>query len=83
VTVRVAEHVNPLGGLDRRCRTRAWLQSGEGVRAETVSEPIDEGVDRALTRLAERVALALALDPPAPVTGFRPAARPRRRSRVR
>jgi len=71
VTVRVAEQVNPLGGLDRRCRTRVWLQSGEGVQAETVTGPVDEGVGRALTRLAERVALALDRDPPARVAGLR------------
>jgi hypothetical protein len=77
VTVRVAGQVNPLGGLDRRCRARAWLQPGDGVRAETVGGPIDETVDRALVRLAERVDLALALDPPARFNLPRPPGRPR------
>jgi len=77
VTVRVAEQVNPLGGLDRRCRTRAWLQPGDGVRAETVGGPIDETVDRALVRLAERVDLALALEPPARFDAPRPPGFPR------
>lgn len=79
VTVRVGEQANPLGGLDRRCRTRAWLQPGDGVRAETVGGPADEAVDRALIRLAERVAVALALDPPARFDLLRPPGRPRRR----
>jgi hypothetical protein len=75
VTVRLTEQVNPLGGLDRRCRTRAWLQSGDGVRAETVGGPIDEAVDRALRRLAERVDLAF--EPPARFDLPRPPGRPR------
>ena len=82
VTVRVAEQVNPLGGLDRRCRTRAWLRPGDGVRAETVGGPTGEAVDRALIRLAERVALALALDPPARFDPPRPPGRARRSGRA-
>ena len=82
VTVRVAEQVNPLGGLDRRCCTRVWLQSGGGVQAETVSGPVDEGVGRALTRLAERVTLALDRDPPARFDAPRPPGRPRRGRRT-
>ena len=83
VTVRLTEQVNPLGGLDRRCRTRAWLQPGDGVRAETVGGPIDEAVDRALIRLAERVALALDRDRPAWVDGLGPPAGHRRRPGAR
>lgn len=59
VTVRVAELDGPLGGLDRRCRTRAWLQSGDSVRAEVVNGRIDNAVGRAVARLADRVAFAL------------------------
>jgi hypothetical protein len=83
VTVRVAEADNPLGGLDRRCRTRAWLQSGECVRAEVVNGRIDNAAGRAVARLADRVAFALD-------GGFHPAlcplpsaARPRRRTQGR
>jgi hypothetical protein len=81
VTVRLAEQVNPLGGLDRRCRMTACLQSGDGVRAETLSGPSDDAVGRAVTRLAERVALSLDTESPRRVDAPRPAVgrgRPRR-----
>ncbi len=77
VTVRLAEQVNPLGGLDRRCRMRAWLQSGHGVRAEAISAPSDDAVGRAVTRLAERVALTLDTGSPGLVDALRPAVSPR------
>jgi len=59
VSVGVAELANPLGGLDRRCRMRAWLRPGDDVRVEVINGRIDAAVGRAATRLAARVACAL------------------------
>jgi hypothetical protein len=59
VSVRVAELASPLGGLDRRCRMRAWLQAGNGIAVEVINGQIDAAVGRAATRLAARVASAL------------------------
>jgi hypothetical protein len=61
VSVRVAELANPLGGLDRRCRMRAWLlaQDGNGIRVEVINGRVEAAVGRAATRLAARVAYAL------------------------
>jgi hypothetical protein len=59
VTVRLAEPANPLGGVDQRCRMRAWLQASEDVRAEAINGRIEVAVGRAATRLANRVAWAL------------------------
>jgi hypothetical protein len=61
VSVRVAELANPLGGLDRRCRMRAWLQAqeGNGIRVEVINGRVEAAVGRAATRLAARVACIL------------------------
>jgi hypothetical protein len=58
VTVRLSDVVNPLGGVDRRCRMRAYLRRQESIRVETLDGP--QGIDRAVSRLAERVEQALA-----------------------
>ena len=59
VTVRIAKPVNPLGGIDHRCRMRAWLQSAEDVKAEAINGKVDAAVARAATRLATGVGWAL------------------------
>jgi len=63
VTVRMAEPANPLGGLDQRCRMRAWLQAAGGVRAEAINGKMEAAVGRAAARLALGVAWALEGDP--------------------
>jgi hypothetical protein len=60
VSVRIAEAANPLGGMDRRCCMRAWLQAAAGdVRAEAINGRIETAVGRAAARLATSVAWAL------------------------
>lgn len=61
VSVRVADLANPLGGLDRRCRMQAWLQTqpGNGIRVEVINGRVEAAVGRAATRLAARVACIL------------------------
>jgi hypothetical protein len=59
VTVHMAEPTNPLGGVDQRCRMRAWLGLREDVRSEAINGRIQSAVTRAATRLAKRVAFAL------------------------
>lgn len=60
VSVRVAELASPLGGLDRRCRMRAWLHAGDGgIGVEVINGRIETAVGRAATRLAARVACVL------------------------
>jgi hypothetical protein len=63
VSVRiVAEVANPLGGIDRQCRMRAWLQAAGDVRAEAINGRIETAVGRAAARLAMGVAWALDAD---------------------
>jgi hypothetical protein len=59
VSVRIAEAANPLGGIDRRCRMRAWLQAAGDVRAEAINGRVETAVGRAAARLATGVAWAL------------------------
>jgi hypothetical protein len=59
VTVRVARPTNPLGGIDHRCRMRAWLQAAGDVRAEAINGRVEAAVDRAAARLATCVDWAL------------------------
>jgi hypothetical protein len=59
VTVRIARPINPLGGIDHRCRMRAWLQVDGDVRAEAINGKVDGAVGRAATRLATGVGWAL------------------------
>lgn len=94
VTVRLAEPANPLGGVDQRCRMRAWLQADGGVDSEAINGRIEAAVGRAAMQLAKRVAWALdgapgngagaprALAVPADRSAW-PAPRVRRRTRAR
>ena len=59
VTVRIAKPVNPLGGIDHRCRMRARLQAARDVRAEAINGKVEAAVARAATRLATGVGWAL------------------------
>jgi hypothetical protein len=59
VTVRLAEPANPLGGVDQRCRMRAWLQASDDIHAEAINGRIEAAVARAAMRLAKRVGWAL------------------------
>lgn len=59
VTVSLAEPANPLGGVDQRCRMRAWIGGHDGLRAEAINGGFDAAVARAAAQLAKRVALAL------------------------
>ena len=59
VTVRIAKPTNPLGGIDHRCRMRAWLQAAGDVRAEAINGKVEAAVGRAATRLAKGVGWAL------------------------
>jgi hypothetical protein len=64
VTVRLAEPANPLGGVDQRCRIRAWLQDGDGVhedgmQAEAIDGSFEEAVVRASAQLAQRLGTVL------------------------
>src|ERR1044071_907763 len=59
VSVHVADIANPLGGIDRQCQMRAWLQLAGDVQAEAINGRIETAVGRAAARLATRVAWAL------------------------
>lgn len=59
VTVRLAEPANPLGGVDQRCRMRAWLQGTDGIHAEAINGGFEAAVTRAAAQLAKRVDFAL------------------------
>ena len=63
VTVRIAQPANPLGGIDHRCRMRAWLQAAGDVRAEAINGKVESAVGRAATRLATGVGWALGSGP--------------------
>jgi hypothetical protein len=80
VTVQLAEPTNPLGGIDQRCRMRAWLIGGEDVRAEAINGRIETAVARAAAQLVKRMDRALD-DEPAGLQRRR-APRPRRRVRA-
>ena len=88
VTVHLAEPVNLLGGVDQRCRMRAWLQESDGIHAEAINGGIEAVVARAAAQLAKRVDSALDGDgshgaKAPPGARRRPALRPRRRTRSR
>jgi ribosome-associated translation inhibitor RaiA len=59
VTVRLAEPVNPLGGVDQRCRMRAWLPGSDGIHAEAINGRMEAAVARAAAQLAKRADSAL------------------------
>jgi sigma 54 modulation/S30EA-like ribosomal protein len=79
VTVRLAEPENPLGGIDQRCRMRAWLVPPTDIRAEAINGTIDAVVSRAAAQLAKRVALVL--DGHGPPKVLMPARRAREKSK--
>ena len=58
VTVCLAELANPLGGVDQRCRMRAWLQEGGDIGAEAIDGGFEAAVARAASQLAQRVECA-------------------------
>jgi hypothetical protein len=79
VTVRLSEPPNPLGGVDQRCRMRAWLQHRDGIRAEAINGGFESAVARATRQIAKRVSLALdgaTSDGPLPGARVRVARRP-------
>jgi hypothetical protein len=57
VAVGLADETNALGGLDRRCRMRAWLRNRSSVAVETLDG--QASLDRAAERLVARVEWAL------------------------
>jgi hypothetical protein len=57
VAVGLADERNALGGLDRRCRMRAWLRNGGSAAVETLDGRA--ALDRAAERLVLRVEWAL------------------------
>jgi hypothetical protein len=59
VTVRLTEPANPLGGIDQRCRMRAFIATGGDIRAEAIHGTVEAAVARAAGHLARRLALAL------------------------
>jgi ribosome-associated translation inhibitor RaiA len=59
VSVRLAEPANPLGGVDQRCRMRAWLHGRDGIRAEAINDGFEAAVTRAAAQLAKRLIAAL------------------------
>ena len=86
VTVRLSEPVNPLGGVDQRCRMRAWLEQSDGIHADAINGGFEPAVARAAKQLAKRVDSALDGGPSdradAPHRARRrPEPRPRRRPR--
>jgi len=70
VTASLAEVPSPLGGVDRRCRARARLQTGLVLRAESMNGRIDTAVGRSMAHLALLVAEALDGGRPRPPTRF-------------
>jgi len=88
VTVRLSEPLNPLGGVDQRCRMRAWLEQSDGIHADAINGGFEPAVARAAKQLAKRVDSALdggasnRADVPHRARR-RPAPRPRRRARSR
>jgi hypothetical protein len=59
VTVRLAEPPNPLGGVDQRCRMRAWLQGTDAIHSEAINGGFETAVTRAAAQLATRMDFAL------------------------
>ena len=62
VTVCLSEPVNPLGGVDQRCRMRVWLRGSDGIRAEAIDGAFELAVARAAAQIAKRVDSALGGD---------------------
>ena len=55
VTVRLAEPVNPLGGVDQHCRMRASLRDGGSVHSEALNGGFEAAVARTAALLAKRM----------------------------
>jgi ribosome-associated translation inhibitor RaiA len=55
VTLSLAEPVNPLGGVDQRCRMRASLDDGDDVQVEAINGTTRTAVARAAAQLANRL----------------------------
>ena len=64
VTVRLAEGPKLLGGVDRHCRMRAWLQPPAQVFAEAIDGTVEAAVARAAEQLAKRIAGVLLVGRP-------------------
>jgi ribosome-associated translation inhibitor RaiA len=71
VTVCLAEPVNPLGGVDQRCRMRAFLQASDDIHSEAINGGFEAAVARAAVQLAKRVGSALDGGPPSAGTDHR------------
>jgi hypothetical protein len=59
VSVSLAQPVNALGGVDQRCRIRAWLLERDDIRAEAINGGFEVAVTRAAAQLAKRIDFAL------------------------
>jgi len=59
VSVSLAEPVNALGGVDQRCRMRAWLQDRDDIRAEAIDGGFEVAAARAAAQLAKQIDFAL------------------------
>ena len=59
VTVRLSAPLNPLGGVDQRCRMRAWLEQSDGIHAEAINGGFEAAVARAAKQVAKRMDFAL------------------------
>jgi hypothetical protein len=57
VAIRLSDEKNAFGGVDKRCRMRAWLRHLGSVGVETLDGA--GSIDRAVDRLAVRVEWAL------------------------
>jgi hypothetical protein len=75
VTVRLAEPVNALGGVDHRCQMRAWMREDEDVHAEAINGGFETAVTRAAAQLARRMDFGLSGGPTGEADG--PAGAPR------
>jgi hypothetical protein len=59
ITVRLTEPVNPLGGVDQRCRMRAWMHQTDDIHAEAINGGFEAAVARASAQIAKRLDFAL------------------------
>jgi hypothetical protein len=59
ITVRLTEPVNALGGVDQRCRMRAWMHQSDDIHAEAINGGFEAAVARAAAQIAKRLDFAL------------------------
>lgn len=83
VRVSLAEPVNALGGVDQRCRMRAWIQGRDEIHAEAISGGFEVAVARAAAQLAKRIDFALDGANAPPGAWRRATLTPRPRTRAR